>query len=106
MANSETSTAPLLLRLSDADNIAVAVRALAAGTRDMGVTLTQPVPVGHKVALRAIAAGEKIVKWGMPIGSATQSISAGEHVHTHNLKSDYLPTFTLDDGKKFVEDHP
>ena len=40
---------------------------------------------GHKYALRAIAAGENVIKYGMPIGHATCAIAVGEHVHTHNL---------------------
>jgi hypothetical protein len=52
--------------------------------------------MGHKVALVPIAAGEKVCKYGAPIGSATRQIRPGEHVHTHNLASDYLPTYTLD----------
>ena len=45
------------------------------------------VPQGHKVALRAIKAGEKIVKYGFPIGEATLDIAEGEWVHTHNVKT-------------------
>ena len=37
----------------------------------------------------------------MPIGSATRDIEPGEHVHLHNMKSDYLPTYTLEDGRLF-----
>ena len=40
---------------------------------------------GHKYALRAIGAGENVIKYGMPIGHATAAIAPGEHVHTHNL---------------------
>ena len=40
---------------------------------------------GHKYARRAIAAGEAVIKYGMPIGHATRDIAAGEHVHVHNL---------------------
>ena len=40
---------------------------------------------GHKYARRVLAAGENIIKYGMPIGHATQAIAVGEHVHTHNL---------------------
>jgi altronate dehydratase len=50
------------------------------------------IPLGHKVAARDISAGEKVVKYGAPIGSAITNIAAGEHVHLHNLRSDYLPT--------------
>ena len=42
---------------------------------------------GHKYALRDIAAGENIIKYGNPIGHATEDIKAGEHVHTHNVKT-------------------
>jgi len=45
------------------------------------------IPLGHKIALKDIGAGEKIIKYGRPIGVATRDIKAGEHVHTHNLKS-------------------
>ena len=42
---------------------------------------------GHKYAIRDISAGENIVKYGMPIGHATADIKKGEHVHSHNLKT-------------------
>ncbi len=47
----------------------------------------QNIPLGHKVALGPVKAGEKIVKYNVPIGNATKDISQGEHVHTHNLKT-------------------
>ena len=42
---------------------------------------------GHKYALCDIQVGENVVKYGQPIGHATQAISAGEHVHSHNMKT-------------------
>jgi (2R)-sulfolactate sulfo-lyase subunit alpha len=45
-----------------------------------------PVPLGHKVALRDLAAGEQVVKYGIAIGRATTDIRAGQHVHVHNVK--------------------
>ena len=51
--------------------------------------------VGHKVAARPIDAGDVILKYNCPIGIATQAIAAGAYVHTHNVKSGYLPTYTL-----------
>ena len=42
---------------------------------------------GHKYALRDIAEGENIIKYGQPIGHATCEIKKGEHVHTHNIKT-------------------
>ena len=48
--------------------------------------LKTAVPSGHKIALRAIAAGEVVLKYGHPIGRATRAIEAGDHVHLHNLQ--------------------
>lgn len=47
-----------------------------------------PIPYGHKIALRAIAAGESVTKYGQRIGLAAAPIAAGEHVHTHNLSKE------------------
>ena len=81
--------------LHPADNVAVALRDLQAGeqiTLPDGRLLTLPGPIafGHKLALRTIVRGEKILKYGLPIGSATRAIAPGEHVHVQNLKSDYV----------------
>jgi altronate dehydratase small subunit len=100
---SSNPVSPDVIRLSDRDNVLIAVRMLARGQRVLDIALQADIDTGHKIAARDIAAGETILKWGCPIGSATRAITAGEHVHTHNLKSDYLPTFTLDSGKRFVE---
>ncbi len=59
-----------LLQINPLDNVAVAL----CGEK-----------VGHKFALKDIAAGESVIKYGMPIGMAKTDILAGEHVHTHNL---------------------
>jgi predicted RecA/RadA family phage recombinase len=100
--------APAIIVLSASDNIAVAVRAVTSGetvTLD-GHTLAirDAVALGHKVALRDIASGEKIIKYGSPIGSAVTDIPAGRHVHTHNMKSDYIPTYDRDHQRAFLKD--
>lgn len=87
------------MRLSPPDNVAVALRTLKAGetlTLD-GVTLVirKSIAVGHKLAARAIAEGELIVKYGCPIGTATAAIDPGEHLHAGNVETGYLPTFNL-----------
>ena len=86
-----------VLILAPEDNVAVACCDLEAGTvlalDGTAVTLERPVPTGHKLARRAIGAGERVVKHGAPIGSAGEPIAAGAYVHTHNLRSDYIPTF-------------
>jgi hypothetical protein len=87
--------APQIIRLSPKDNVAVAIGALQAGEgiilEGRTITAGEPIPVRHKIAVTPIAAGAKVVKYGLPIGTATQDIPEGCHVHTHNLKSDYLP---------------
>lgn len=76
----------LTLKINETDNVAVAVGAdLHAGETHRGVTLLNDVPCGHKFALRTIAEGEKIIKYGFPIGHSTKAIEAGEWIHTHNL---------------------
>jgi SAF domain len=93
------------VRLSPLDNIVVLARTVEEGAEiridDWPLTLGKPLGLGHKLASRRIAAGEKIIKHGAPIGSATCDIEPGEHVHLHNMKSDYLPTYTLDAGQLF-----
>lgn len=90
------SADPRLLRLHPSDNVLSVIATLEPGTRvcvdEVEIAVPTRLALGHKVAARAIAAGERIFKYGAPIGSATCDIVAGEHVHTHNLKSDYLPT--------------
>lgn len=96
---------PRLLRLHPADNVLTVIRPLEVGARfvvdGVETTAAKSLPLGHKVAAHAIATGEKIMKYGAPIGSASCDIAAGEHVHTHNLKSDYLPTFARGEGKHY-----
>jgi altronate dehydratase small subunit len=93
------ASSSILLRLAPLDNIAVALRVLRAGdtvTLDGGeARVDRDIAVGHKLAARAIAQGETIVKYNCPIGVATQAIAAGAYVHTHNVASSYLPTYTL-----------
>ena len=92
---------PRLLLLDPRDNVLVvtarirAGEALAIGSARMA--MTADVPIGHKLARKPIAAGDKIVKYGAPIGSATAPIAVGELVHVHNVKSDYTPTYHLED---------
>jgi altronate hydrolase len=74
-------------QIAPADNVAVALRPLAAGENAAGVTVASDVAKGHKIAVRPIAAGEPVLKFGFPIGTATRDIAPGEHVHTHNVRT-------------------
>ena len=73
------------------DDVAVALRPLAKGEQicidGVSVALAEDIPAGHKFALRDIAEGEPVRKYGQPIGAATKPVKAGEHVHTHNLRT-------------------
>ena len=77
-----------------ADNVATAKTNLATGD-DIGlndvegesVLLKNPIPFGHKVAIRPIPKGAWVVKYGAYIGRAARAIEVGEHVHVHNMVS-------------------
>ena len=73
------------------DNVAVAMRPLPQGCQvtvaEQSCTLQSEIPFGHKFALRPIAQGEQILKYGHCIGYAVQSIRTGEWVHVHNVRT-------------------
>jgi hypothetical protein len=91
--------APLLLLHPD-DNILVARRDVAQGelVEMDGESFAMPaaIELGHKVARRALAADTRVLKYGAPIGSMKTAVARGEHVHLHNLRSDYLPSTSRD----------
>ena len=75
-----------LLKIDPRDDVAVALAPLAPGEAVAeGVTARADIPAGHKVALRAIARGREVRKYGWPIGQALADIAPGDHVHSHNL---------------------
>ncbi|WP_225999475.1 UxaA family hydrolase [Paenibacillus sp. BJ-4] len=82
------------IQIHDQDNVVVALRdykrgeTLAWGEQeDQRVELAEDVARGHKIALQNISEGEHVLKYGYPIGHAIQPIQAGQHVHTHNTKT-------------------
>ncbi len=79
--------------LADAEPGSVTIRGEA---EQQAIHLAQPVRIAHKVALRAMEKGAPVVKYGVPIGEATQSIAPGEWVHLHNCRSFY------DDGSSHL----
>jgi len=68
------------------DAAAERVQIAGAHTRS-AITLIEPAQAGHKIAVRAIAEGKPVVKFGVPIGIATRDIHIGEWVHLHNCRS-------------------
>ncbi len=86
----------MALVLHPRDDVATALRAMPAGQlvqvqglaeQSEGILLREPIGLCHKFALHDIASGAMVCKYGETIGRATRDIRAGEHVHTHNLKS-------------------
>lgn len=89
---------PHLLVHEDADNVGVVVvEGLTAGTdmlcvvthdnSDFRLTANADIPIGHKVALKDLAEGDTVIKYGEDIGKMIGSAGKGDHVHTHNLKT-------------------
>ncbi len=80
-----------VLLIDPRDDVAVALSPLAAGDSVApDVAAAQDIPTGHKVAVRAVAKGEAVRKYGWPIGHATAEIAAGDHVHSHNLATNLV----------------
>ncbi len=92
-----------LLLLDPEDNVLVATARLRAGeaflVEGTWVSLPNDLPLGHKIARVPIRALGKILKYGAPIGSATEDIARGAHVHVHNVKSDYTATYHLENER-------
>ncbi len=92
-------TDPRLLLLDPRDTVLVVTSRIHAGERFTldaeTMTASVDLPLGHKIARRPILAGDKVLKYGAPIGTATAPIPAGAHAHVHNIRSDYTPTYHL-----------
>lgn len=77
------------IQINPKDNVAVALEDLTAGTEirlnGKTVTLTEDIPSGHKLALKAFNAGDQVIKYGFPIGMALKTIPAGSWVNEHNI---------------------
>ena len=80
------------------DNVLVCCQQAKAGEligiEQEKLVLLNDMDLGHKVSRSPLAQGDKIIKYGVSIGSALQDINAGDHVHLHNMKSDYIPAHT------------
>lgn len=77
--------------MKEADNIAIAIRQIEAGEsvsdteQKVTVVATETIPFGFKIAIREIADGDLIYKYGEPIGKSVGFICAGQLVHVHNI---------------------
>lgn len=86
----ETSGKCPVIRLDPADNIVVARRSVAAGTviPEEGITARTDIPIGHKIAARAIAEGTPILKYNTVIGYAARDVEPGTHMHNDTIRFD------------------
>ena len=100
----EAKTDARLLLLAPSDNVFVLRAAVDAGemvrVEGSSVHFAKRLGLGQKVARRPIGTGEKVIKYGAPIGSASQVIAVGQHVHLHNLQSDYTATYSLTEARQ------
>ena len=89
------------IKLSNNDNVLVLTVDIEAGGtltyNGVNYKMIEPILLGHKIAAKNIKSGEKIIKFNMAIGSATQDIKEGDHVHLHNIKSDFIATHSRED---------
>ena len=89
-----TTSARKVLILDERDNIAVCLADLSVGDfieqDELKIKVLNLIPRGHKIATKAIAKDEGIIKYGERMGHAIAHISAGEHVHVHNILGDRL----------------
>jgi hypothetical protein len=107
MPISPTPSAPRLLLMAPEDNCLIARMPLAAGEAleidGVSVTLPEDIPLGYKVARGALRRGDKVLRYGAIIGTVTTDVAPGAMLHTHNLASDYIPTYTLaSDAHSFI----
>ena len=90
-----------LLFLNPKDNVCTAITPIPEGTTlqisGNTVVIKQNIPLGFKIAGCDLATRQPVIKYGVSIRSATRDIVLGDLVHLHNMKSDYLPTYTLEE---------
>jgi len=87
-----------LILLHPNDNVLICVSAIEAGdilpVAGGTIPAREGIAIGHKIARMALAQGDKVIKYGAPIGSMTAPVVAGQWVHMHNMKSDYISSHT------------
>lgn len=83
-----------IIQLHEKDNVAVVLMTLHPGDKinfnNREITVISLIEIGHKMAILNISNKKQIIKYGIVIGKATENIKAGVHVHTHNMKSNYI----------------
>jgi altronate hydrolase len=95
------------IKINPLDNVVIALKDFSEGETievdGQELKVVNDVPKGHKIALVSIAENEDIIKYGAPIGHATQAISAGEHIHVQNIKTNLSGTVNYSFDQKLNE---
>lgn len=81
--------------IHEKDNVATCLAEMGAGDRaDFAIggevkqlSVLEPIPFGHKIAVQPLETGDRVIKYGEVIGVASQPIKAGQRVHIHNVES-------------------
>lgn len=91
-----TAASTKAILLHPEDNVLVSIQPINVGDvisiDGVDIAQTKKMVVGHKIARFNFLAGDKVIKYGAPIGSMVSAATKGEHVHVHNMKSDYIPS--------------
>lgn len=92
------------IKINDPDNVIIALKDFSAGEElninRQSIIIKNDIPKGHKISICELATGSHIIKYGAPIGHATQPILPGEHVHVHNLKTNLAGTISYSFNQK------
>ena len=90
-----------LIQIHPKDNVLIIRQRIEPGDRETiqgkEIVFDKALGLGHKIAAADLRKGDIIIKYGVPIGSATIDLNTGTHIHLHNMKSDYIPTYTLEE---------
>lgn len=90
------------IKINDNDNVIITLTDLKEGNLISGIKVLEDILAGHKIALNDINKGSNIIKYGLPIGSATSDIKQGQWVHTHNVKTNLSDLIEYKYDPKFV----
>lgn len=86
--------------LHPADNVVICVMPIEVGAQVVidgeELVAASAIGLGHKLARRDLARGDKALRYGIPIGTMISPAAKGEHIHLHNLRSDYIPSHERD----------
>lgn len=87
-----------IIILHPSDNVGVIISDVKKGEpieiNGKTIKIISDINFGHKMALKNLSKGEKVKKYGVPIGIITSNVNAGDHVHVHNIDSLYMKQYT------------